>query len=105
MGLARVGPRAQIASGVQILSGARQHPRDENGRLKGANEGEFTEISIGADCWIGASAIVMADVGDRSTIGAGSVVTKPIPPDCVAVGSPARTIRSTAVTGPVQYPA
>jgi acetyltransferase-like isoleucine patch superfamily enzyme len=34
----------------------------------------------------------MADVGDGSTIGAGSVVTRPIPPGSVAVGSPARVL-------------
>jgi acetyltransferase-like isoleucine patch superfamily enzyme len=49
---------------------------------------------VGADCWIGASAVVMAAVGDRSTIGAGAIVVKEIPPDSVAVGNPARVIRS-----------
>jgi acetyltransferase-like isoleucine patch superfamily enzyme len=94
LGLARIGVRTQIASGVQILSGARQHSRDGSGRIRSADEGEFLEITVGEDCWIGASAIVMANVGDRSTIGAGSVVTREIPGDCVAAGSPARAIRS-----------
>jgi len=52
-------------------------------------------VTIGSDSWIGAGAIVMANVGSRTTIGAASVVTKPVPDDCVAVGSPARVIRDT----------
>jgi acetyltransferase-like isoleucine patch superfamily enzyme len=49
-------------------------------------------VEIGANCWIGAAAIVMADVGAGSTIGAGSVVTRAIPAGSVAVGSPARVL-------------
>ena len=94
LGKVNIGERTQIASGAQILSGAHQHPRDEQGRVQGGESGEFRFISIGADCWIGAAAIVMADVGQGSTIGAGSVVTKPIPAGSVAVGSPARVIHS-----------
>ena len=52
-------------------------------------------VPIGADCWIGAGAIVMAAVGEKTTIGAGSVVTRPIPPRSVAVGNPAKVIKST----------
>jgi len=53
-------------------------------------------VAIGADCWIGAAAVIMADIGEGTTIGAGSVVTKPIPAGVVAVGSPARVIRGAA---------
>jgi len=56
-------------------------------------------VTIGADCWIGAAAIIMADVGAGSTIGAGSVVSRPIPPRSVAVGSPARVIKTVAAGG------
>lgn len=94
LGKVGIGERTQIASGVQILSGAHQHSFDEQGRMQGGEGGDFRHISIGADCWIGAGAIVMADVGQGTTIGAASVVTKPIPPGSVAVGSPARVIRS-----------
>jgi acetyltransferase-like isoleucine patch superfamily enzyme len=90
LGRAQIGDRTHLASGVQILSGGRQHPRAADGRLLPSDESAFETIHIGTDCWIGAGAIVMADVGERSTIGAGSVVTRPIPPDVVAVGSPAR---------------
>lgn len=93
LGHCEIGERTQIASLVQILSGSRQHSRDEQGRIQGAEKGVFTPVIIGSDCWIGASSIIMADVGSGSTIGAGSVVTRPVPPNVVAVGNPARVIR------------
>jgi len=92
LGKTVIGARTQIASGVQILSGSRQHARNPAGEISGAEGGPFSVVEIGADCWIGAAAIVMADVGAGSTIGAGSVVTRPIPPRSVAVGSPARVL-------------
>lgn len=100
IGKAVIGARTQIASGVQILSGRRQHYRNEAGEIAGADPGMFATVTIGPDCWIGAAAIVMADVGAGSTIGAGSVVTRPIPPASVAVGNPARVIRTAAAGEP-----
>ena len=95
LGRTVIGDRTQIASSVQILSGRRQHARDEQGRMLGSERAAFESITIGADCWIGAAAIVMADVGAGSTIGAGAVVTKPIPPGSIAVGNPARVIKTS----------
>ena len=53
-------------------------------------------IIIEDDVWIGAHCIVLKGVtiGARSIIGAGSVVTKDIPADCIAAGNPCRVIRS-----------
>ena len=50
----------------------------------------------GDNVWLGGGVIVCPGVtiGDKSVIGAGSMVTREIPPDVVAVGSPARVIRS-----------
>ena len=52
-------------------------------------------VTIGADCWIGGGAIICPGVtiGDRTVIGAGSVVTHDIPADSLAVGNPCRVIR------------
>ena len=96
LGRTVIGDRTQIASGVQILSGRHQHSRDESGQINGSEHGIFAPVAVGADCWIGASAIIMADVGEGSTIGAGSVVPRPIPPRCVAVGNPAKVIKCAA---------
>ena len=54
-------------------------------------------LVIGKNCWIGASVTVLdgANIGEHCVIGAGAVVKKPIPANSLAVGIPARVIRST----------
>lgn len=52
-------------------------------------------IRVGCNCWLGAGVIVLPGVtiGDNAVIGAGSVVTKDIPSNVVAVGNPCRVLR------------
>lgn len=52
-------------------------------------------VHIGKNCWIGAGVLIMPgiNIGDNSVIGAGSVVTRDIPPNVVAVGNPCRVLR------------
>lgn len=52
-------------------------------------------IIIGDDVFIGTRSIILkgVQIGDRSIIAAGSVVTKNIPSDCIAAGNPAKVIR------------
>lgn len=52
-------------------------------------------IHIGKNCWLGAGVIVMPGItiGDNTVIGAGSIVTKDIPANVVAVGNPCRVLR------------
>lgn len=54
------------------------------------------EISIGRDVWIGCKAVILKGVtiGDHSVVGAGSVVTKDVPPGAVVAGVPAAVIRT-----------
>jgi virginiamycin A acetyltransferase len=94
LGCTSIGARTHLASSVQILSGRNQHGRDSSGNLLSSDESAFETVVIGSDCWIGAGAIVMADVGSGTTIGAGAIVVKPIPPGTVAVGNPARVIKT-----------
>jgi len=93
LGRCTIGDRTQIASQVQILSGRRQHKRETDGRISGAENGELEHVDIGEDCWIGAGSIIMASIGPNTTIGSGAVVVHSIPAHTVAVGNPARTIR------------
>src|SRR5262249_21496594 len=55
---------------------------------------------LGDEVWLGANVVVLkgVSIGDRAVVGAGSVVTKDIPPDAVAVGVPARVVRVRGVT-------
>ncbi len=59
------------------------------------NELVTAPISIENNVWIGEKATILkgVSIGENSVIGAGSVVTKSIPANCVAVGSPAKVIR------------
>lgn len=100
LGLVDIGDRAQIATAVQVLSGSRQHARDNTGMI---DFGTLTRVTIGADCWLGAGAIVMASVGERSTIGAGSVVVRAIPAGSIAVGAPARVVARADTDGVSTY--
>lgn len=86
-----IGDNTLFAPNVQIYTAA--HPVDYKERIAGVEFGK--EIWIGKNCWIGGGAIICPGVkiGDNTTIGAGSVVTKDIPSDCVAVGNPCKVIR------------
>jgi acetyltransferase-like isoleucine patch superfamily enzyme len=50
---------------------------------------------LGARCWIGAHVTILkgVSIGDGTVVGAGSVVTKPLPPGVIAVGNPAKVLR------------
>lgn len=52
-------------------------------------------VHIGKNCWLGAGVIVLpcVTIGDNTVIGAGSIVTKDIPANVVAVGNPCRVLR------------
>lgn len=70
------------------------HPLDAARRNKGL---EYARpITVGSDVWFGADVSVMPGVtiGSNCVIGAGSVVTRDIPSNSVAVGNPCRVIRS-----------
>lgn len=87
----KIGDNVLLAPNVQIYTAA--HPVDPMERLTGK---EFAiPITIGNNVWVGGGTIICPGVkiGDNVTIGAGSVVTKDIPDNVIAVGSPCRVIR------------
>ena len=52
-------------------------------------------VHIGRNCWLGAGVIVLpgVSIGENTVVGAGSVVTKDLPANVIAVGTPARVVR------------
>jgi acetyltransferase-like isoleucine patch superfamily enzyme len=88
-----IGDDAVIASHVSIMNGSKQHGIARLDIPVREQPGEWPRVKIGQDTWIGDRAVIMADVGEHCVIGAGSVVTKPIPDYAIAVGNPARIVR------------
>ena len=89
-----IGNDVLCAPYVQIYTA--YHPVDPTVRLTGRELA--APIRIGHNVWIGGGVIICPGVtiGDNTTIGAGSVVTKDIPANVVAVGNPCRVLRSVA---------
>lgn len=88
-----VGENALIGSNVDIISGRRQHRFEKLDLPIREQRGEFCEVRIGEDTWIGNSAVVLENIGKGCVIGAGSVVINPIDDLSVAVGNPANVIK------------
>lgn len=86
-----IGDDVQIGPNVQLLTPT--HPLDPQQRLDKWEAGE--PITIGENVWLGGGAIVLPGVtiGANTVVGAGSVVTRDLPANVVAVGSPARVVR------------
>lgn len=92
----RIGEHCYIAGGVTI-SDNDGHPI--NPKLRRENKPPVPEsvksVLIGNDVWIGRRAFILkgVEIGDRSIIGAGAVVTSDVPSDCVVAGNPAVLIK------------
>ncbi len=86
-----IGDNVMMASYVQLYTA--HHPIDAPTRNSGLELA--SPIKIGNSVWIGGGAIILpgVEIGDEAVIGAGSVVTKNIPPRVVAVGNPCRVIK------------
>jgi hypothetical protein len=84
-----IGSGTYIAAGVTFVT-ANHDPADPDHHLPGL------PIAIGKRCWIGTRAVILPGVvlGDRTTVGAGAVVTRSFPAgNCIIAGVPARAIR------------
>jgi maltose O-acetyltransferase len=86
-----IGNDVLIGPSVEIYTAA--HPMGWEERATRIEYGK--PVTIGNNVWIGGNTTICPGVkiGDRTVIGAGSVVTKDIPDDVLAVGNPARVIR------------
>lgn len=96
IGMVDIEADVLIASRVSILSGKYQHGgglRLDVASAREVGSPHYERIRIGHNCWIGEGAVIMASVGARSIVSAGSVLAKPAPAEVVAVGNPARFIK------------
>jgi acetyltransferase-like isoleucine patch superfamily enzyme len=84
-----IGANTLIASGVVILS------HDHCKRVRN-NQPYLIDTYIGKNCFIAVNAIILPGVkiGDEVIVGAGAVVTKNVPSNCVVAGNPAKIIRT-----------
>jgi len=89
-----IGDRCTITHGCIILS----HDRSKK-RIDPQDKGEGV-VRLGNDVFIGVNSVILRDVtiGEYSIIGAGSVVTKDVPPSVVVAGNPARIIKKLSST-------
>ncbi|KAE9634155.1 sugar O-acetyltransferase [Aeromonas veronii] len=92
VGEVHIGSHVLLAPNVQIYTATHTMNYLERRNWTAYNK----PVRIGDDCWIGGGAIICPGVtiGPRSIIGAGAVVTRNIPADSVAVGNPAKVIRT-----------
>jgi virginiamycin A acetyltransferase len=83
-----VGPHAVL------LAGGGQHRIDRlDIPIKDQGNRPKEPLRIGRGAWIGANATVLAEVGHDAIVGAGAVVTRPVPPYAIVAGNPARVLR------------
>jgi len=106
----RIGDRVQIAHGCNIfdnnihsLNSVERHKeyvQNVTGGLVKLFSLKEKDVVIENDAWLGASVIVLKGVtiGKGAIVGAGSVVTKDIPDHTIAVGNPARVIRTIGLS-------
>jgi len=93
-GRIEIGPETLFGPACLVI--AENHVFDDPDRPIREQGASREGISIGGDCWLGGGTKVLdgVSIGDSSVIGAGAVVSKDVPPRSIAVGVPARVIRT-----------
>lgn len=91
---AHIGDHVLIGQQTVLLAGARQHNITRlDVPIKQQGNPSKEPLVIGNGVWIGANATILAAVGHDAIVGAGAVVTRPVPPYAVVAGNPARILK------------
>jgi len=93
IGKVSFGDYATIGSNVDIMNRGKQHYTNDIDVPVQEQGGEYPRVFIGEDTWIGNSSVILADVGKKSIVGAGSVVAKDVEEHVVVAGNPATVIK------------
>ncbi len=92
LGLVDIEDDCLLGSGVHVLSGKKQHSFERTDVPIRDQAGELTVVRVGRGTWVGNAAVILADVGAECVVGAGAVVTRQIPDGAIVGGNPARVI-------------
>jgi len=93
IGSCKIEDHCTLGSNVHIMSGKRQHFFDDLTIPIREQGGDLEKIVIGEDTWVGNCALIMANVGKKCIVGAGSIVTKDVEDFSIVAGNPAKLIR------------
>lgn len=96
---ADIGEYTLIGSRTSIINKTALHELDDDGRWTPFSAEQLSKVSISKNVWVGEGAIIMADIGERSMIGAGAVVTNNIKADILVAGNPARFVKNLNQSG------
>lgn len=92
IGPCTIGDDVAMASHISVLDGLHQHGFSDLERPIVDQPGLSKPVTIGSHTWIGEGARVAASVGDKSIVGVGAVVTRPVKEAVIVLGNPARVI-------------
>lgn len=93
IGLVKMGDDVLVGGYVNFTSGLRQHSFSDPTKKIHEQPGRRRLIVIGSDSWIGNNSVICASIGERTVIGAGSLVVKDLEGYGVYVGSPAKLVK------------
>lgn len=99
IGSCHLGEHCLIGSRASIVSGKSLHEKNPDGSWTAFKHDKLARIHLGKHVWVGEGAILMADIGEGSCVGSGSVVTTKVKSGVMVTGNPARFVKNYDVPG------